>query len=171
MGVSSGIEHVAREIAVFRRKMRVRESFVGGQNGLVGGFRGDFSRDLLLSCDTLYLQSLRTCWQKRARNASAPSLGIACGGTSRIFASMRGLARWKDAFKAMRRNCETDWAQVYPQYAVSAWIGHGIEVSARHYLQVPEEFYDEVAAANKAKTATKTATKSQAEPATARRKF
>ncbi len=57
-----------------------------------------------------------------------------------------GLQRWKDAFKIIRRNCETDWAQVYPQYAVSTWIGHGIEVSARHYLQVPKELYDKVAA-------------------------
>ncbi|MBL7184997.1 MAG: tyrosine-type recombinase/integrase [Phycisphaerae bacterium] len=70
-----------------------------------------------------------------------------------------GLEKWKDAFKVMRRNCETDWAQRYPQYAVSAWIGHGIEVSAKHYLQVPEELYDKVAATNEAQTATKTATK------------
>jgi len=66
-----------------------------------------------------------------------------------------GLPRWKDAFKVMRRNCETDWAQRYPQYAVSAWIGHGIEVSARHYLQVPEELYDKVAATKETQTATK----------------
>jgi len=70
-----------------------------------------------------------------------------------------GLERWKDAFKVMRRNCETDWAQRYPQYVVSAWIGHSIEVSARHYLQVPEELYEKVAAANRTQTATKTATK------------
>ena len=70
------------------------------------------------------------------------------------------LPRWKDAFKVMRRNCETDWAQVYPQYAVSTWIGHGIEVSAQHYLQVPEELYKKVAATNMPQTATKTATKS-----------
>ncbi len=74
-----------------------------------------------------------------------------------------GLEKWKDAFKVMRRNCETDWAQRYPQYVVSAWIGHGIEVSARYYLQVPEELYDKVAATNKASTATKTATKSEDE--------
>ena len=55
----------------------------------------------------------------------------------------------------MRRNCETDWAQVYPQYVVSRWIGHGIEVSARHYLQVPEELYEKAAAINVAPTATK----------------
>jgi hypothetical protein len=59
----------------------------------------------------------------------------------------------------MRRNCETDWAQRYPQYAVSAWIGHRIDVSARYYLQVPEELYEKVAGINMVKTATKTATK------------
>ncbi len=61
----------------------------------------------------------------------------------------------------MRRNCETDWAQKYPQYAVSTWIGHNIQVSARHYLQVPEELYNKVATTKSAETATKTATKSQ----------
>ena len=39
-----------------------------------------------------------------------------------------GLPRWKDAFQVLRRNCETDWAQTYPQYAVSVWIGHDITV-------------------------------------------
>ena len=55
-----------------------------------------------------------------------------------------GLPRWKDAFQVLRRNCETDWAQKYPQYAVSTWIGHDIKVSARHYLQVPAELYRRV---------------------------
>ena len=55
----------------------------------------------------------------------------------------------------MRRNCEIDWAQRYPQYAVSTWIGHGIEVSARHYLQIPEELYDKIAAIKDNQTATK----------------
>lgn len=66
-----------------------------------------------------------------------------------------GLPSWKDAFKVMRKNCETDWAQRYPQYAVSVWLGHGIEVSAKHYLQIPEELYDKVAATNRGPTATK----------------
>jgi integrase len=55
------------------------------------------------------------------------------------------LPAWKDAFQVMRRNCETDWAQRYPQYAVSEWIGHSIEVSAIHYLAVPGELYQKVA--------------------------
>ncbi len=70
-----------------------------------------------------------------------------------------GLDTWKDAFQVMRRNCETDWTQEYPQYAVSNWISHDIKVSGRHYLQIPEKLYDRAAAPNAAQTATKTATK------------
>ena len=75
-----------------------------------------------------------------------------------VYRKRAGLKKWKDAFKVMRRNCETDWAQEYPQYAVSAWIGHNIQVSARHYLQVPVELYRKVAARNEAQTGTKTGT-------------
>jgi integrase len=76
------------------------------------------------------------------------------------------LKRWAKWCQVLRKNCETDWAQKYPQYAVSVWIGHTIEVSARHYLQVPEELYDKVAAINKAKTATKSATNFRKEKST-----
>ncbi len=54
-----------------------------------------------------------------------------------------GLPAWKDAFQVMRRNCETDWAQQFPQYVVSEWIGHDITVSATHYLQVPAILFDQ----------------------------
>jgi hypothetical protein len=37
-----------------------------------------------------------------------------------------GLPKWKDAFQVMRRNCETDWAQRFPQFVVSEWIGHAL---------------------------------------------
>ncbi len=83
-----------------------------------------------------------------------------------VYRKRAGLKKWKDAFKVLRRNCETDWAQKYPQYAVSNWIGHNIQVSARHYLQVPAELYSKVAATNKAQTATKTATKQKSEECT-----
>ncbi len=53
-----------------------------------------------------------------------------------------GLTDWDDAFQVMRRNCETDWAQRFPQYAVSEWLGHDITVSATHYLAVTEELYE-----------------------------
>ena len=70
-----------------------------------------------------------------------------------------GLEPWEDCFQVLRRNRETDWAQTYPQYVVSYWMGHGIMVSDKHYLQVPEELYDQVAASKEPQTATKTATK------------
>ncbi len=35
-----------------------------------------------------------------------------------------GLPEWEDAFQVMRRNCETDWAQHFPPYVVSEWLGH-----------------------------------------------
>lgn len=66
----------------------------------------------------------------------------------RNFAVIRrhaSLPAWKDAFQVMRRNCETDWAQQFPQYAVSEWLGHNILVSAAHYLAVPVELYDKAA--------------------------
>ncbi len=56
-----------------------------------------------------------------------------------------GLTPWDSWCQVLRRNCETDWAQDYPQYAVSTWIGHDITVSARHYLQVPKDLSDKVA--------------------------
>ena len=55
----------------------------------------------------------------------------------------------------MRRNCETDWAQQYPQYVLSALLGHGIEVSSKYYLKVPEELFDKVATTNTSSIATK----------------
>jgi len=55
----------------------------------------------------------------------------------------------------LRKNCETDWAQRFPQYVISAWSGHSIEVSARHYLQVPEELYKEASASKSLQDATK----------------
>jgi hypothetical protein len=55
------------------------------------------------------------------------------------------LPAWEDAFQVMRRNCETDWAQKFPQYVVSEWLGHDIRVSAEFYLSVPEDLYAKAA--------------------------
>jgi integrase len=57
-----------------------------------------------------------------------------------------GLSAWQDAFQVMRRNCETDWAQCFPQYVVSEWLGHSIVISAEHYLAVPEELFAKASA-------------------------
>lgn len=76
-----------------------------------------------------------------------------------VICKRAGLERWADWCQVLRRNCETDWAQHFPQYAVSCWMGHDITVSARHYLQVPQELYDSAAILNSPKTVTKTVTK------------
>jgi len=55
------------------------------------------------------------------------------------------LERWPKWCHVLRKNCETDWAQKFSQYVVIAWSGHGMEVSARYYLQVPEQLYHAVA--------------------------
>jgi integrase len=81
-----------------------------------------------------------------------PAQNRVCAGVSRhclwrnfqVIRRHAGLLPWKDAFQVMRRNCETDWAQRFPQYAVSEWLGHDIAVSASHYLAVPEELYQKV---------------------------
>jgi len=57
-----------------------------------------------------------------------------------------GIAPWDDTWQTLRRSCEIEWAQRYPQYAVSRWIGHSITVSGRHYANaIPASLYDQVA--------------------------
>jgi integrase len=57
-----------------------------------------------------------------------------------------GLEVWADLFQALRRSCETDFAMMgFPPHATALWLGHGIEVSAKHYLQVPAELYERAA--------------------------
>ncbi len=53
---------------------------------------------------------------------------------------------WDDTWQTLRRSCEIEWAQHYPQYAVSRWIGHSITVSGRHYVNaIPDELFDRAA--------------------------
>jgi len=52
------------------------------------------------------------------------------------------IAPWEDCFQTLRRSCETQWSQHFPQHVVSTWMGHSIAVSAKHYLQVTTDMYD-----------------------------
>lgn len=46
-----------------------------------------------------------------------------------------GLKPWADLFQVLRRNAETDMANLgLPQYVVSEWIGHQIATSVTYYL-------------------------------------
>jgi hypothetical protein len=57
-----------------------------------------------------------------------------------------GVARWDDAWQTLRRSCEIEWAQSFPQYVVSIWIGHSITVSGKHYANhVPDALFDRAA--------------------------
>jgi len=62
-----------------------------------------------------------------------------------------GVKPWDDQFQTLRRSCEIEWAMVYPQYAVSRWIGHSITVSGKHYANtVPDELFERVAGQDQA---------------------
>jgi len=65
-----------------------------------------------------------------------------------------GVQMWEATWQTLRRSCEIEWAQTYPQFAVSRWIGHSITVSGRHYANaVPDELFDRVAGLKAAQNA------------------
>lgn len=61
-----------------------------------------------------------------------------------------GVEPWDTIFQTLRRSCEIEWAQSFPQYAVSKWIGHSIVISGRHYANsIPDELFDRITNAGK----------------------
>lgn len=74
-----------------------------------------------------------------------------------------GVEPWDDLFQALRRSCETDLARLFPQHAVSAWIGHSPAVSHKHYLQVTDDLFE--AASQSDCRALQKALQNRAEPA------
>ena len=57
-----------------------------------------------------------------------------------------GVTEWHGLFQNLRRSCEIQWAQTFPQFAVSKWIGHSITVSGKHYANmVPDELFERMA--------------------------
>jgi len=74
----------------------------------------------------------------------------------RTFARIRhaaGVPSWRDLFQTLRRSCEMEWSAKYPQHAVSAWIGHSLEVSGRHYLRTTDHLLDLAAEKSAAESA------------------
>ncbi len=56
--------------------------------------------------------------------------------------------------RTLRRLRDIEWAQTFPQYAVSRWSGHSITVSGRHYANsIPDELFDRVAKGEAAQNA------------------
>lgn len=55
-----------------------------------------------------------------------------------------GLERWPDLYQNLRRNAETDFAAKVPDHVAAAFLGHGVGVSRKFYLQVQPEMFDVV---------------------------
>lgn len=63
-----------------------------------------------------------------------------------VIIKMAGVTPWANTFQTLRTSCEIQWAQTYPQFAVSRWVGHSIAVSGKHYANhVPDELFDQAA--------------------------
>ena len=78
------------------------------------------------------------------------SVGGSGGGTTRParrIIKRASVEPWQKLWLTLRKSCEKEWAMTLPQYAVSKWLGHSIEVSGRHYANdVPDELYEKAAA-------------------------
>lgn len=56
-----------------------------------------------------------------------------------------GVAMWDKPFVNMRASCATELAQEYPEYVVTAWLGHSRAVAEAHYWQVTEDHFKKAA--------------------------
>jgi integrase len=58
-----------------------------------------------------------------------------------------GIAAWPRMFQTLRSSCEIQMAGYLPQYAVSRFIGHSIQISGKHYANhVPDEMFKRASA-------------------------
>lgn len=73
-----------------------------------------------------------------------------------------GIANWEDLFQTLRRSCETWLSERFPQHAVSYWIGHSMQVSEQHYLQVTGELMNRAAGIDGSGPTSESAAKSAA---------
>jgi hypothetical protein len=87
------------------------------------------------------------------RSVPAAERIIAARHGGQVFRRLRplitsaGVKPWPRLFQTLRASCEKEWAERFPQYAVSKWIGHSITVSGKHYANaVPDELFDRAAA-------------------------
>lgn len=55
-----------------------------------------------------------------------------------------GLKPWPRLFQNLRASCEMDWAAAAGHHAAAAWIGHSLEVSAKHYVLVRDDHFEKV---------------------------
>jgi len=53
-----------------------------------------------------------------------------------------GLKCWPRLFQNLRASRETELASQFPLHVATAWIGNTARIAERHYLQVPDQFFD-----------------------------
>ena len=49
---------------------------------------------------------------------------------------------WSRLFQNLRASAESELASKYPLHVVTQWIGNAARIAERHYLQIPDEFFD-----------------------------
>lgn len=62
------------------------------------------------------------------------------------FIARSGVEPWADPFHCLRRSCETEWAEQFPEFAVVKWIGNSVVVARKHYLKVTDSLMERVSA-------------------------
>jgi integrase len=56
-----------------------------------------------------------------------------------------GLTPWTKPFHNLRATRETELAAEYPIHVVCAWIGNTARIAQKHYLQVPDDYFERAA--------------------------
>jgi hypothetical protein len=56
-----------------------------------------------------------------------------------------GLEPWPRLFRNLRSSRETELASTYPLHVAAYWIGNTARIAERHYLQIPQEVYEQAA--------------------------
>ncbi len=56
-----------------------------------------------------------------------------------------GVPAWPKLFHNLRASRETELAAEYPIHVVCAWVGHTVQIAAKHYLTVREEDFQRAA--------------------------
>jgi len=60
-----------------------------------------------------------------------------------------GLKSWPRLFQNLRASRETELATEYPLHIATAWIGNTARIAERHYLQIPDSFYEQAILSDK----------------------
>jgi len=53
-----------------------------------------------------------------------------------------GVTAWEKLFQNLRSTRATELSERYPSHVVAAWLGHSVEVGAKHYMQVTDEHFE-----------------------------